>query len=177
MNPMRIFLTEENISVHKEYAKTLRLRHSIMEKSIPEIKGKSIFDIEKMKLKKSDKEQILPDLSEYLAHELFFKSFTNLPSKSPLIKKYYSSEEAFLYEIMTVCMKNREGFVFVCLGDRGEPKIQACQSGVIPKSAPRLAVDVCEHAYFLDYRFEKEQYLKNALSHLDLSVLTSDKLK
>ena len=177
MNPMRTFLTEENISAHKEYAKTLRLRHSIMEKSIPEIKGKSIFEIEKMKLKKSDKEQILPNLSEYLAHELFFKSFTTLPSNAQFIKKHYLSEEAFLYEIMTAGMKIKDGFVFIYLGDRGEPKIQSCQSGVIPKCMPRLAVDVCEHAYFLDYRFEKEQYLKNALSHLDLSVLTSDKTK
>ncbi len=177
MNPMRTFLTEDSIAIHKEYMKTLRLRHSIMEKSIPEIKGKSIFDMEKMRLRKSDKEEMISNFAEYLAHELYFKSFAISPNKNAFIKKYYSSEEAFLYEIVTMASKMRDGFVFVSIGDKGEPKIHCCQSGIIPKQIPKLAIDVSEHAYYLDYRFEKEQYLKNALAHLDLSLLTSDKTK
>ena len=177
MNPMRTFLTDENISIHKEYMKTLRLRHSIIEKSDPELKGKSIYEIEKMRLKKNDRELILSNLSEYLAHDLYFKSFTILPSKSKLIKKYWSSDDAFLYDLFIEGMKMRDGFVFVCIEDRGAPKIQLCPSGIMPKHSPKLAIDVSEHAYFLDYKFEKEKYLKNALSHLDLSLLTSNNAK
>lgn len=177
MDPMRTFLTEENINVHKEYMKTLRLRHSIVEKSIPEIKGKNIFEIERMRLKKTDREEILSNLSEYLAHEIYFKSFIITQNREPCIRKYYSSEEAFLYEAFTMGMNAKEGFVFIHLSERGKPEIQICQSGIKTKYLPKLAIDLCEHAYFLDYRFEKERYLKNALAHLDLSLLTSDKTK
>jgi superoxide dismutase len=177
MDPMRTFLTEENINVHKEYMKTLHLRHSIVEKSIPEIKGKNIFEIERMRLKKTDREEILSTLSEYLAHEIYFKSFTITQNREPCIREYYSSEEAFLYEVFIMGMNAKEGFVFIHLNERGKPEIQICQSGIKTKYLPKLAIDLCEHAYFLDYRFEKERYLKNALSHLDLSLLTSDKTK
>jgi superoxide dismutase len=157
--------------------KTLRLRHSILEKSIPEIAGKSIYEIEKMKMKRKEREEIISNFAEYLAHDLYFKSFVTLPTGSKFVKKYYSSEEAFLYEIFNVAKALNHGFVFVYISDHGEPRIKASEGTECLKFIPKLALDVSEHAYFLDYRFEKEKYLKNALSHLDLSLLTSDKIK
>ena len=44
-------------------------------------------------------------------------------------------------------------------------------TGVFLKYDVRLAVDLCEHAYFYDYGFDKKSYLKAALSSLDLSKI------
>ena len=45
------------------------------------------------------------------------------------------------------------------------------------KGEPRLAIDLCEHAYFIEYGFDKERYLEDLLRHLDLSRLKSDETR
>ena len=171
MDPLRAFLTEENIMIHKEYSKTLRLRHSIAEKSIPQIKGKSILEIEKMRLPSSVKNDILPNLREYVAHEIYFRSFCSNRLSCPKIKDFYSSVEAFLYEIYLIASCKSYGFVFVFVDERGRPMIHHSEDCKRIMLTPSLAIDVSEHAYFLDYRFDKERYLRSALSNLNLSLL------
>ena len=173
MHPMRTFLTEENISIHRDYMKTLRHRHSIFEKSMPEISGKSIFEIEKIRLSGKDKREILPNFREFLAHHLYFNSFCEIQKPQPILKKFYSSTEAFLYEIHLVAMSEQSGFVFVTMGERGMPQIHHSTMNERLKTAPILALDISEHAYFLDYRFDKEAYVRGAISHLNLSLLDS----
>ena len=173
MHPMRTFLTEENISIHRDYMKTLRHRHSIFEKSMPEIFGKNIFEIEKLRLSVKDKKEILPNFREYLAHHLYFNSFCEIQKPQPLLKKFYSSTETFLYEIHLLAMQENSGFVFVLIGDRGIPQICHKTMEERLKTTPVLALDVSEHAYFLDYRFDKEAYIRGAISHLNLSLLDS----
>ena len=168
---MLTFLSEESIIYHREYMKTLRLKHSIMEKSIPQIKGKSVFEIERMHISNKEKIDILPNFRDYLAHQLYFNSFCNQVQPQNILKKYYSSTEAFLYEIHLLAMKNDCGFIFVSIGDNGKPEIFHKNRYDRIKNAPKLALDISEHAYFLDYRFDKESYIRNALSHLNLSLL------
>lgn len=177
MDPMRAFLTDENVLIHKEYMRTLRLRHSIMEKSLPEIKGKGLFEIEKMRLQMSIKDDIIPNLREYLAHDLYFKSFSQDRYTPSCIKDYYSSVEAFLYEIYLVASNKIGGFVFVFVDDRGRPIISHSKDVKRCRYAPRLAIDISEHAYFLDYRFEKDKYIRSAIGNLNLSLLDNDQKK
>ena len=174
MDPMRAFLTEENILIHKEYMRILRLRHSIMEKSIPEIKNKNALQIEKMRISASCKEEILANYREYLAHELYCKSFSEKSKIPDIIKKHYSSCEAFLYEVYLASMREKHGFIFVFLGARGIPEILHSEEARKRKDIPKLALDISEHAYFLDYRFEKEKYLRSAISNLNLILLDNE---
>ena len=37
---------------------------------------------------------------------------------------------------------------------------------------PILAVDVCEHTYFMDYGFDKQRYLIQSLPYLNLAKLS-----
>ncbi len=171
MDPMRSFLTEENILIHKEYMKNLRLKHSIMEKSFPEIKDKSIFDIEKMRLPISCKEEVLENLKEYLSHELYFRSFSQSNIIPDIIKSRYSSPEAFLYEIYLLASEKKQGFIYVFAGNRGVPEIIHSDDIKRMKLMPKLALDISEHAYFLDYRFEKDRYIRSAISNINLSLL------
>lgn len=171
MDAMTTFLSEDNILIHKEYMRTLRLRHSIFEKSIPEIKDKSVLEIEKMRLEPSVKSDILHNLKEYCAHYLYFNSFGPTGSIPKIIKKCYSSVESFLYEVYLVASKNDGGFVYVF--SDGNNTIKILHSDDIRKklSLPRLAIDISEHAYFLDYRFEKDKYIRSAISNLNISLL------
>jgi superoxide dismutase len=63
------------------------------------------------------------------------------------------------------------GFVFVFVDERGRPIINHSDNIKRVRLAPRLAIDISEHAYFLDYRFEKERYLRSAIANLNLSLL------
>lgn len=177
MDPIRAFLTEENILIHKEYMRTLRLRHSIMEKSIPQIKGKGIAEIEKMRLQASIKDDIIPNLREYISHELYFKSFSSDRYSPSLIKDYYSSVEAFLYEIYLMASSKNSGFIFVFLDERGRPVLGHSEEVKRYRFTPRLAIDISEHAYFLDYRFDKDKYIRSAIANLNLSLLDNGQKK
>lgn len=171
MDSMRTFLTEENMLIHKEYMKTLRLKHSISEKSFPEIKDKSIFEIEKMRLPISSKEEILENLKDYLSHEIYFRSFSQNIIAPDVIKMRYSSPEAFLYEIYLLASEKNQGFIYVFAGNKGVPEIMHSDDIKRMKCMPRLALDISEHSYFLDYRFEKDRYIRSAISNMNLSLL------
>ena len=171
MDPMRSFLTEENILIHREYMKTLRLKHSIMEKSFPEIKDKSVFEIEKMRLPISCKEEILENLKDYISHELYFRSFSQSISVPDVIKMRYSSPEAFLYEIYLLASEKKQGFIYVLITNKGVPEILHSDDIKRMRWMPRLALDISEHSYFLDYRFEKDRYIRSAISNMNLSLL------
>ena len=47
-------LSEENISLHKEYVRQMRLRYSILESDLPRLKGASVSDLPRLRLDKRD---------------------------------------------------------------------------------------------------------------------------
>jgi Fe-Mn family superoxide dismutase len=167
------FLSEESIEIHKEYLRSLTLKYSILEKSVNGIKDKSLKEITRQKLKREDKVCVLELLSEMSLHNIFFTSFREKSNNSSkIVSKSFGSEASLLHKLFKMGMDMRYGFL--CLYTIND-KIQVYASEnltdlVIPV-IPLLAIDVCEHAYFLDYRFDKERYLCAALSHLDLSKL------
>ena len=165
--------TEESIDAHREYLRGIKLKYSILEKSIPSIKNKNPNEIIRQKMSAEDKTDTLRLLSEMLLHEVFFSSFGGvryLPSET--VRRSYGSEAALLYRLLREGMNSDYGFL--CLyNDDGKIDIAASSDLtrlVIPRT-PVLAVDLYEHAYFRDYGFDKDRYLQSALSRLDLSRL------
>ena len=172
-NPMLTFLSEGSIKSHIEYLRGERLRHSIEEKSFPEIKGKSPKEISSMNIKKSIKSEILPRLVNIKLHENYFSSFSSTPTTCKPIKKFYSSEDAFLYEILNIAKGAEYGFLYITADERRTPRIRLSVESdrVFVREFPILSLDLCEHAYFPDYSFDRDKYLRAALAHLDLSKL------
>ncbi len=173
--PLSRFLSEKSIFLHKEYLKNEKAKYSIFEKSFPEIVGRSFYELYAMRsLKRSVKEEAIALLANINLHELYFSSFcqNSLPCKE--IKEYYSSESAFLYEAWLLGREKRGGFLYFYLDRRGKPCVAYTDTGIdaFLKAAPCLAIDLCEHAYFLDYGFEGGEYLRRALGFLDISRLT-----
>ena len=66
------------------------------------------------------------------------------------------------------------GFVLVYrFGEKIE--VRECTDFVSAQryAAPALAIDVCEHAYFMDYGFDRERYLVSALPYLNVAELSA----
>ncbi len=171
---MLTFLTEDNIKNHLSYMRNLKLKHSIVEKSLPEIKGKSPREISRTDMKKSLKSEILPNVINIKSHETYFRSFSSSPSPCREIKKYYSSEDSFCYEALNLAKETDYGFIYVIINERGRPEIK--HSGTLPyvyiRENPILALDLYEHAYFSDYGFSRDEYLRSAIAHFDLSKVS-----
>lgn len=174
--PLLRFLGEKSILLHKEYLSAERARLSIFEKSVPKIKGCTLSEIYAMRsLCREDKRELLTHLVNIAMHELYFSSFTSAPMPCKEIKEYYSSENAFLYEALLLGKGKRRGFLYFYRDRRGKPVVGYTESGVdvLVSKTPILAVDLCEHAYFLDYGFDSGEYLRRALGFLDIARLVA----
>ncbi|MBQ2876816.1 MAG: hypothetical protein IJE25_07385 [Clostridia bacterium] len=172
---MRAFLSEETIKTHLEYVRQTRLKYSIYEKSIPEIKGAPLRKIYGSKFSEQIKKEILPYIISIKSHELYFSSFCERPRPCPEIKEYYSSAAAFLYEVREAALDIDHGFLYIMRDRSGKPVFTSDPhpQGILRNSPPTLAIDLSEHAYFSDYSFDKRRYLAAMLPRLDLSEIFS----
>jgi len=167
------FLDEDSIRIHKEYVENLGLRYSILEKSIEEIKGKKVRELLKMRLSERDRQDVLDLLPEIVLHKLYFSSFSEKEQETSVnVRSQYGSEAAFLNALYKEGINLRDGFL-VIYKNRGKIEYAASSDYKVlfVKAEPIIALDLCEHAYFLDYGFRKKDYLFNSLSHLRLSLL------
>ena len=172
--PICRFLSERSIILHKEYLQNEKLKYSILEKSFPEIVGKGYSAIySKRSLPKDARREILILLADIKMHELYFSSFSQNPEPCDKIREHYASEDTFLYEAWLLGREKRTGFLYFWCDRRGGPHFdyEREAADVFLKAEPKLAVDLCEHAYFLDYGFESGEYLRRALGLIDISRL------
>ena len=168
------FLSEANIKEHLSYLKTLKNKFSIIEKSYPELKGKSPDRVLKMNLKRQIRSEAFDLLLKIQAHEIFFSSFAREVKPSPAVRKYYSSENSFVYEMKMAALSCEYGYIYVYKDFKNVPRFRLTEAldERFIKDRPLLLVDLYEHAYFADYGFNYKGFLDGALSHLDLSLIS-----
>ena len=173
---MNSFLSEENIASHREYVRVKKLKYSIIESYLPQLSGKGMWDIYRMKIGADDKRDAINLLSEITFHDVFFTSFSSsYYPRSLAIERLYGSEANFLNLIYRRCMSQAYGFVLL-YKHRERITVESVleYSKILNLNTPTLALDVCEHAYFMDYGFDKERYLASMLPYLNLSKLSDD---
>ncbi len=165
-----LFVSRESKSKHLEYLRSLNLKYSIFEKSYPEISEKSFREIKRMRIRREEIEELIMLKAEISAHELFFSSFGKMYQRCTRIKKQYGSEANFLYELRMSADKAKSGFLLIYEND-GKIQYYSGENyhGIIITAAPKLAIDLCEHAYFIDYGFERDRYVNSALKYLNIS--------
>ena len=166
-NAMRSFLSERNLNLHREYIENCRLRLSILEKSGFQIGNKSYFELCGMRNCEA-KAEILKLAGEIYRHELYFGSYGIGGENCGCLKERYGSVAGFLYEVEKTAMREEGGFILVYFD--GSSAVIGHSSRELHRryGAPKLAIDLAEHAYFLDYGFDKKRYVRAAVSHLQL---------
>ena len=174
---MTEFLSEAALLRLKERVRDLRLRLSILQKSVCGINTENIDDIIRQKLPNDVKREAVELLSRIKAAELFLSSFGAVAyPASSAVTRQYGSTGALLNLLFRLGMGNEYGYLFVT-SHRG--RISARHSlypyvelwGGRFKPEVLLAVDINEHAFYLDYGFDKRAYLYAALPYLDLARL------
>ena len=171
---INMFLSEENIKRHYEHLRTLRLKYSVLEKSVPEVKGREIKDIATMSINRKIREEALSLLWNIKSHELFFNSFIENPMWPEDIRKHNSTRESLAYEIFMESKDKNCGFIYVYTDKHKKLLISFSNlyDGTFLKYEPMLCIDLFEHAYFNDYGFKKEDYIRAALNYLDTGKLS-----
>ena len=167
---LRKFLSERAIELHKEYVEDCRLRLSILGKSGYDIEGKSYPELLRARLGKASGEILSLSRDVYL-HEIYFDSFAEGCAPLDVVKSRFGSLASFLYRLECEAMASDGGFLL--LSRVGDEIIIGRSFGIGERlrTTPRLAIDLDEHAYFLDYGFDKLSYVRGALSHLNTARL------
>ena len=174
---MTEFLSETALLRLREHLNGLRLRLSILQKSVNGIKIDNINDIMRQNIPRDIKREALDLLVRIQMEALFLDSFAPVRfQSSTAVLTLFGSTGALLNRIFAVAMDNPHGYVTVA-GRRGKIEVEHYEYPHLPAAnffdwgASVLAVDICEHAYYLDYGFDKRAYLLAALPYLALSRL------
>ena len=167
---LSLFLSEHSLDLHRDYLENCRMRLSILEKSGYPIAGRSYPELCRTRLGDARDEVLALALEIYL-HELYFDSFGKGGERADCIKERYRTVAGFLYELERMAMAADGGFILVSRGRRGMEINHIRFPGEKIYAEPRLALDLAEHAYFLDYGFDKLSYVRSALSRFALSKL------
>ena len=170
---MHRFLSEETIFAHREYVRHLRLKYSILTDAVPSLKNVDIFKLLSINMKEIDKLDALILLGKITCHDIYFSSFSaESGTRCRLAKRQFGSEDALAMCILHAGMKNDVKFVSVGIKQGRISIHSSCDYHThFSVHTPRLMIDTEEHAYFWDYCFDKERYLKCALTCLNLSRL------
>ena len=141
------FISEESLRVHKEYLSVLRMKKQACQT-------------------RREEKQIE---NEIRSHELYFDSFRQDCVPCSRIKAGFASENHFCFLLSEYIKNVGSGFLYIY----PMPHSPFVGYGIAQKHLLRavLAIDLCEHAYFIDYGFDFSAYVRAALSHLDFSRL------
>lgn len=115
---------------------------------------------------------IADNAGQVLNHMLFFEQLAPArDAKSPtgeflfLIEQSFGSFEQMIEQLDKAASSFfGSGWTFLAMNEMGELKILSLPNGDNPlryNLIPLLAIDVWEHAYYLDYQNRRKDYLKN----------------
>jgi Fe-Mn family superoxide dismutase len=161
-------MSQETISFH--YGKHFRTYVDNLNQLVDGSKyeGLSLGDL----VRKAPEGPIANNAGQVLNHMLFFEQLMPArDAKHPTGEFMFLIEQSFgsFEQMMEVLDKAASsffgsGWTFLAMNDAGELKILSLPNGDNPlryELTPLLAIDVWEHAYYLDYQNRRKDYLKN----------------
>jgi Fe-Mn family superoxide dismutase len=161
-------MSQETLSFH--YGKHFRTYVDNLNQLVDgsHYEGMPIEDI----VRKAPEGALANNAGQVLNHKLFFEQF--LPThhaKQPtgeflfLIEQSFESLEKMIEQLdKAAATFFGSGWTFLAMNEEGELKILSLPNGDNPlryNLKPLLAIDVWEHAYYLDYQNRRKDYLKN----------------
>ena len=123
-------------------------------------------------VRKAPEGPIADNAGQVLNHMLFFEQLSPAQNaKQPTGEFRFLTEQSFgSFEAMIEQLNKAataffgSGWTFLAMDEKGELKIVSLPNGDNPlryNLTPLLAIDVWEHAYYLDYQNRRKDYLKN----------------
>ena len=197
---MLLFVSEEEYQRHIEYQRKEALMLSVEEKKYPEYSSRSIYELLKLSRQRREASTLCALRASIKLHDIYFSSFKELKyARSDAVRVYFGSESALLSTLYKLGMENKYGFVGIALGRGGTPFLfsvgyisgsrdargffnhrdrgitrayrSADYAELFGYGDPILSIDLCEHAYFDGYSFDKERYLTASLAHLRIEAV------
>lgn len=128
--------------------------------------------------------KIADNAGQVLNHTLFFEQLVpSQKAKMPSGEFLFLVEQSFgSLDLMIEKLNNAagsffgSGWTFLATNSDGELKILSLSNGDNPlryNLTPLLAIDVWEHAYYLDYQNNRKDYLKNLWLLMNWHVISS----
>ena len=123
-------------------------------------------------VRKAPEGPVADNAGQVLNHSLFFEQLMPAPNaKRPtgeflfLIEQSFGSFESMIEQLnRAAAFFFGSGWTFLAMDEAGELKILSLSNGDNPlryNLVPLLAIDVWEHAYYLDYQNRRKDYLQN----------------
>ncbi len=127
---------------------------------------------------------IANNAGQVLNHKLFFEQLApSANAKRPsgeflfLVEQTFGSFDKMLDQLHKAASTFfGSGWTFLAINKDGELKILSMPNGENPLQydlSPLLAIDVWEHAYYLDYQNNRKNYLKNLFLIINWHVVSS----
>lgn len=127
---------------------------------------------------RSDKEDILFNLGGVINHNLYFKSMSPnkvLPNNNllNLINDKYGSYDNFKDEFKGNALSLKgSGYTYLVINEKNELAIINLYNQDNPYNynyVPLIAIDVWEHAYYINYENKRDLYIDNFFNVIDFS--------
>lgn len=165
---------------HNHYLKYLKNLNEVLEKNnfkyqypvIELFKNIDVFPI-------ADRKTILYNAGGVVNHELYFdnmninnNSYIPEPLNMALINKFGSIENFKKQFVNLASTFTGSGYIFLAVNKNGQVYLQDLVNQENPKSLdmePILGIDLWEHAYYLDYGNNKNNYIDNYMKLIDFS--------
>lgn len=171
------FISEETIEYHYN-----KHHKAYVDKSLTLLKASATDNLYLIDLlrdtpvyKENKENSLYFNLAQVFNHHLFWLSIENKPTtteEKDFLSKHFGNYENFVNEFIEAGL-NRFGSGWVWLLDiNGKLKIISSMNGFIPEEVFLettniiTVCDVWEHAYYLDYRHNRKEYLENFVKHL-----------
>jgi len=116
-----------------------------------------------------------------ILHELYFDGMTST-SNSPdgkintAIKKRFGSIDKWVADFQA-CAKSSSGWATLAYhqlnGKLFNVPSDKHATGVLWMATPLIVIDVYEHAYYIDYKNNKTQYIEQFMQHIDWGVINN----
>ena len=161
-------MSQETVAFH--YGNHFRMYVDNLNKLVDgsKFEGLSLGDL----VRKAPEGNVADMAGQVYNHTLFFEQLAPTQhAKQPTGELLFLAEQSFgsfeqMIERLDKAASNLfgSGWTFLAINDTGELKIMSLPNGDNPLRyglVPLLAVDVWEHAYYLDYQNRRKDYLKN----------------
>ena len=160
------FISEMAQKEHREYLVNLKHKANIWKKSGVDVENASGRGIFSPRLLRAEKQTVTELCNSIKLHEIYFDSYRFSYMPSVWVKKSFGSENNFAYELSRLAEKSKADFLSVYMDKYNN--VGFCEGLNAPQGAlVKLTLDLCEHAYFRDYGFKRDKYIRIAIAHLN----------